>query len=74
MAWDRVDEASDPTSETLYLADDPAPSELSPQTRSVYLKDAYNTGKALEKAGWIVFESEEAISIRLTDEGTRVGS
>lgn len=73
-AWNRVGEDGDPTSETLYLSDEPAPSELSPQTRSVYLKDAYNTGKALEKAGWIVFESEDAMSIRLTDTGARVGS
>jgi hypothetical protein len=73
-AWTRVGEAGYPTSETLYLADEPAPGEVSPQTRSVYLKDAYNTGKALEKAGWIVFESEDALSIRLTNEGIQAAS
>lgn len=73
-AWNRIGGDGDPTSETLFLSDEPAPESLPPMTRSIYIKDAYNMGKALEKAGWIVFESEDAMSIRLTDEGVRAGS
>jgi hypothetical protein len=72
-AWNRVGENGDPTSELLYLSEQPT-TEPSPRPRSVYIRDAYNMGKALEKAGWIEFESEDALSIRLTDEGVRAGS
>jgi hypothetical protein len=43
-------------------------------TRTVYIKNAYNMGMALQKAGWLVFESEDAMSVRVTDEGVRAGS
>lgn len=71
-AWNRVGENGDPTSETLFLSEEPV--VPTPQPRSIHINDAYNMGKALEKAGWIEFESEDAMSIRLTDEGARVGS
>ena len=66
-------EDSDPTAEVLYLAEEPI-REPTPLPRSVYIENAYNMGEALERAGWIVFENEDALSIRLTNEGVRAGS
>lgn len=71
-AWNRVGENGNPTAELLYLSEEPV--TPSPLPRSIYIKDAYNIGKALEGAGWIVFESEDALAIRLTEEGVRAGS
>lgn len=72
VAWNRVGENGDPTSELLYFSETPV--EPTPQPRSVFIRDAYNMGKAMQKAGWIRFESEDALSFHLTDDGVRVGS
>lgn len=71
-AWYHAGENGDPTSERIYLSETPITPR--PNARSIYVKDAYNMGKALERAGWLVFESEDAMSVRLTDEGVRVAS
>jgi hypothetical protein len=73
IAWNRVGQDGNPTSETLFLSEEPI-KEPTPQPRSVYIENAYNMGKTLEGAGWIAFESEDAMSIRLTDEGVLAGS
>ncbi|MFL6335478.1 MAG: hypothetical protein ACJ754_19380 [Pyrinomonadaceae bacterium] len=72
-AWNRVGPDGNPTSETLYLSGEPI-REPTPPSRSVYIENAYNMGMTLEGAGWIMFECEDAMSIRLTDEGVRAGS
>lgn len=72
-AWNRIGGDGDPTSEVLFLSEEPI-RDPTPMPRSVYIENAFNMGKALERAGWIVFESEDALSIRLTDEGVRAGS
>jgi hypothetical protein len=56
----------DPTDVTIYLTDEPITGK-----RGVQLKDAYTMAKALVKAGWLVFENEEALEVRLTDLGIR---
>lgn len=60
-------DTGDPTNVTIFLSDEPASGRA-----AVQLHDAYNTAKFLEKHGLIVFESEDAMSVRLTDEGERV--
>lgn len=72
-AWHRIGGDGDPTAEVLFLSEEPI-REPTPSPRSVHIENAYNMGKALERAGWIVFASEDAMSIRLTDEGVRAGS
>lgn len=54
---------------TVFLSDEPASGRA-----AVQLHDAYNTAKFLEKHGLIVFESEDAMSVRLTDEGERAAN
>lgn len=66
---DFVGEVGDLTNQVMYLADTPGQGR-----RSVHLENAYNMGKELAKLGWLVFESEDAMSVRLTDEGVRAGS
>jgi ribulose-5-phosphate 4-epimerase/fuculose-1-phosphate aldolase len=65
LAGDR----GDPTNVTVFLSDEPASGRT-----AVQLHDAYNTAKFLEKHGLIVFESEHAKSVRLTDEGERAAN
>jgi hypothetical protein len=66
---DFVGEVGDLTDQVMYLADGPDQGK-----RSIHLENAYNMGKELAKLGWLVFESENAMSVRLTDEGVRAGS
>jgi len=66
---DFVGEVGDLTGQVMFLADDPGQGR-----RSVHLENAYNMGKELAKLGWLVFENEDAMSVRLTDEGLRAGS
>jgi hypothetical protein len=62
-------ESGDPTEVTIYLADEPITGK-----RGVQLYDAYNTAKALVRAGWLVMENDDAMAVRLTDAGVRNSS
>ena len=59
----------DVTDVTIYLADGPITG-----TRGVRLDDADNMMMALAKARLIVIESEDATSVRITDEGVRIAT
>ena len=59
----------DLTDVTIFLSDEPASGR-----RSVQLENAYNMAKALAKAGWLWFENEDAMMVRLTDAGIREAS
>ncbi len=59
-------DSGDPTDVTIYLADEPITGK-----RGVQLENAYNTAKALVKAGWLRMESDDAMEVRLTDAGVR---
>lgn len=68
-AADFVGESGDPTDVTIYLADGPIEGK-----RGVQLEDAYNTAKSLVKHGLLVMESDDAMAVRLTDEGVRAAT
>jgi hypothetical protein len=59
----------DLTGVTVYLSDEPITGK-----RGVQLQDAYKIAKALAKHGLLVMENEEAMAVRLTDEGVRAAS
>lgn len=52
------------TDVTIYLSDQPISG-----ARGVQIENAYNAAKALVKMGWVVFENEEALAVRLTEMG-----
>lgn len=62
-------EGGDLTDVTIYLSDEPITGK-----RGVQLQDAYKIAKALVKNGLLVMENDEAIVVRLTDEGIRAAS
>lgn len=59
----------DVTSVTIYLSDEPITGK-----RGVQLDDAYNMMTALAKAGWVVVEDGDAMSVRITDAGVRAAT
>lgn len=68
-ARDFLGDEGDLTDVTIFLEDGPISGK-----RGVQLDNAYNMMKALAKAGWLVIESEDAMTAKLTDEGIRVAS
>jgi hypothetical protein len=59
----------DLTDVTIFLADGPITGK-----RAVRMDNAYNMMKALAKAGWLVIDNEDAMTVKLTDEGIRIAS
>lgn len=59
----------DVTSVTIYLSHAPITGN-----RGVQLDDAYNMMMALAKAGWVVVEDGDAMSVRITDAGVRAAT
>ena len=59
----------DLTAVTIFLEDGPIKGK-----RGVQLEDAYNMALALAKVGWIVMESHDAMTVRLTDAGIRAAT
>jgi hypothetical protein len=59
----------DLTDSPIFLSEEPAEGK-----RNVYIKNAYDVAKGLVKEGWLVFENENALIVKLTDAGIRKAS
>jgi hypothetical protein len=60
---------ADLTDSPIFLSEEPSEGK-----RNVYIQNAYNMAKVLTKEGALVFDNEDALIVRLTDEGIRKAS
>lgn len=60
---------ADLTDSPIFISEEPSEGK-----RNVYIQNAYNMAKVLTKEGSLVFDNEDALIVRLTDEGIRKAS